>query len=228
MSVHQREISNPLYWLKRIYSGNMRHWTPRYVLDRVRLELEYRRNPTDPWLTRDAIQLLDQLLRPIDVGFEWGSGRSTMWFVNRTSFLTSIENDQQWYARVSTVLSQHNATNIDYQWHSTEALELETAMQSSYVQAISVFDADSLDYIVVDGWARDWCANQAVSKLKRGGIMILDNANWFIPPPQLRSPATVQHTPVNAQWEDFCQRAQDWRKIWTSNGVTDTLLLIKT
>jgi hypothetical protein len=73
-----------------------RHWTPRYVFNRLNVIVYQRMHAGHPWLTAQAISLLDGLLRPIDVGLEWGSGRSTAWFGQRISALTSIEHDALW------------------------------------------------------------------------------------------------------------------------------------
>jgi hypothetical protein len=65
--------------------------TPRYVCNRTRQYLYERRHPDAQWLTPAAIGLLGSLLRPTDGGAEFGSGRSTIWFAERVTGLTSIE-----------------------------------------------------------------------------------------------------------------------------------------
>ena len=39
----------------------------------------------------------------------------------------------------------------------------------------------SIDYALVDGAHRDLCASSVVRKIKSGGLIIVDNVNWFIP-----------------------------------------------
>jgi hypothetical protein len=46
-------------------------------------------HPDVPWLTRQAVEILEDWLKPGYVGLEWGSGRSTLWFARRVSHLTS-------------------------------------------------------------------------------------------------------------------------------------------
>ncbi len=41
----------------------------------------------------------------------------------------------------------------------------------------------SLDYALVDGSYRDECVMRALEVLRPGGMLILDNANWYIPHP---------------------------------------------
>jgi len=50
-----------------------------------------------PWLTQQANLILSTLLKPTDMGLEWGSGRSTIWFTQRVKYLTSVEHDEAWY-----------------------------------------------------------------------------------------------------------------------------------
>lgn len=54
-----------------------------------------------PWLVPDAIRQIEQFLKPHHVGFEWGSGRSTLWFARRTSHITSIEGRRDWFEEIS-------------------------------------------------------------------------------------------------------------------------------
>jgi len=54
-----------------------RHWTPRYIWDRLGTVLYERRRPEDPWLTKEAVRALSTYLRLEDSGLELGSGRST-------------------------------------------------------------------------------------------------------------------------------------------------------
>ena len=92
----------------------VRHWTPRYIKNRIALEIWGKRNPNAPWLTRDAIRLLDDYLEPSHVCLEWGSGRSTRWFAGRVAHITSVESDPSWYARVESVLSAARVSNVDH------------------------------------------------------------------------------------------------------------------
>ena len=224
--MNQPSIFRPNYLIRRLWARGIKHWTPRYVIARIQLELNYHRNSTDPWLTQDAVRLLKQLLRPDDVGFEWGSGRSTIWLAERTKQLISVENDSKWYKSVSETISQKELKNVQYLFHSTDQDE-ETGNESEYVGAIRSCADDSLDYVLVDGWGRDWCALAAIPKLKCGGMLIVDNANWYLPAPKPRAPGSQELSPMNARWAQFLDEVSPWRPIWTTNLVTHTLILFK-
>jgi hypothetical protein len=67
----------------------IRHLTPRYVVDRL-AEIRYQRKfPDAPWLTPAANAFLASFLTVADVGFELGSGRSTLWLARRMAHVTS-------------------------------------------------------------------------------------------------------------------------------------------
>lgn len=87
--------------MKRSY----KHLSPRYIKNRIMVLWDQCQHPKNPWLTADSVKLLEQLLQPSDVGVEFGSGRSTIWFVNRVKQLTSIENNSVWYESIKKKLT---------------------------------------------------------------------------------------------------------------------------
>jgi len=200
----------------------IKHWTPRYIGNRLRILAYERRHPELPWLTPRMVSTLASWLKPDDVGLEWGSGRSTIWFAGRVKSLTSVEHDESWYQGISSQLQQRGISNVDYKYCSDE---------SAYVSVAESIPQESLDFCLVDGIARDRCAVAAVSRLKPGGILIIDNCNWFLPS-QSKSPNSqraVQNSngASNDIWPQFMDLTKDWRCVWTSSGVTDTAFWVK-
>lgn len=64
-------------------------------------------------------------------------------------------------------------------------------------------------------------------KIKSGGIVIVDNINWYLPAPHKTcSPASRSRTdgPATVAWEQFSLAVDHWRSVWTTNGVWDTAL----
>ena len=199
-----------------------RHWTPRYVVNRLALAVYERRAPAAPWITRQACELLDQWLKPLYVGIEWGSGRSTLWFARRVAHLTSIEHDATWYDRVQAELDRQDVRNVEYRLASINAADA-----GSYVDA-GRGPVESLDFALVDGKLRDACTRVAMDRLRPGGLLVLDNAEQFIPH-RSHSPSALQRTkaPIAAAWQDLIQELSRWQCEWTSNGVCDTALYTK-
>ena len=206
---------------------SFRHWSPTYIVNRTADMLYQKRHPDAPWLTPTAIEILRNLLRRTDIGLEYGSGRSTVWLAKRISALTSVEHDHFWYEKVTDLLSRAGLTNTDRHL-CPEKPEDGPGETSAYVQVVSRFAENSLDFVLVDGIHRAACANSAAARMRTGGILALDNCNWYLPSdshsPGSRTPA---EGPASEQWAAFVYTARNWRRIWTSNGVTDTVLYFK-
>jgi hypothetical protein len=207
-----------------------RHLTPRYVLDRVRLLAHERRHPDAPWLTIEAVAFLERWLACDGVGFEWGSGRSTVWLARRVRRLTSIEHDPAWFEKIKRRLDEQElAPKVDYRH---VAVDHDADAAHPYVSAISDHPDGALDFCLVDGLTRlrAHCALVCLPKLRTGGIAIVDNANWFLPhEPKSRAPDSRGPADgcANATWQEFSRRVAAWPCIWTSNGVTDTAIWTK-
>jgi predicted O-methyltransferase YrrM len=207
------------------------HWTPQYLYHRVRSLYRATRHPTEPWLTPEAIRLLGSLLRPIDVGVEWGSGNSTRWLVSRTAHLTSFETSAGYYARVAPTLS---GLPVDYHHIAFDESVAEAEVhRSDWVRAADSMPDESLDYALVDSAPQGCLCAAVLPKLKPGGLLILDNADWFIPTAtKPRTPGLATRLGAHyrhvACWPHVMEQTARWRRIWTSNGVTMTLLMLKT
>ncbi|TAK34069.1 MAG: hypothetical protein EPO21_10830 [Chloroflexota bacterium] len=231
----------------------VRYWTPRYLGDRVRVMLHEWTNPSDPWFTQQATRLLESLLRPDDVGVEWGSGRSTLWFARLVAKLVSVEHNQAWYERVLNQLKRSSISNVDYRlapvgdggqvtaWGDTGSYHLRNnlAQQSRagtavavrtnpYAEVVEEFAPSQLGFVSVDGMWRGECALRSLPKLRPGGLMIVDNINWFLPcastAPGSRA---IDAKPASDEWAEFSRLVREWRYVWTSNGVSDTAVWLK-
>lgn len=199
------------------------HWTPRYIFDRVNLGLWERQHPDLPWLTAESIRLLSGMLRPTDRALEWGSGRSTRWFADRVGELTSVESDAAWFGRVKDSLA--GRPNVHYFFKECPAGAPEP-LEEEYAGVIDSFANESLDFVLVDGQVRDRCALKALPKIKPGGLLVIDNINWFLPSPS-RSPSSAKDFDGATRWREIAAVLDAWRCIWTSSGVTDTAIWIK-
>lgn len=204
------------------------HWTPRYIISRIH-EKQYRHtHPGLPWLTPTANQMLDTLILPRDQGLEFGSGRSTLWFAGHVDHLTSVEHNPEWHARVTTWLAEKSFHNVDYRLYPGKDHPVNRHDLPDYVRVIQEMTENSLDFVLVDGIFRAACALLSLEKLRSGGFMIIDNANLYL---SCRSHSpnsrTEQDGPASPLWEQFTLQTKDWRKIWTSNGVSDTAFFFK-
>lgn len=210
-----------------MHRRSYKHWTLRYLVDRIRLELYERLHPDHPWLTKSANAILGNRLQLRHIGLEFGSGRSTKWFARRVQSLTSIEHDPVWFQKVSEMLATDRIANVVYRLKEVDRSEQEAA-ETGYVRTLDDVAAESLDFVLVDGVYRAACANGAIDKLRPGGMLILDNANWYLPC-QSRAPNSrrLAQGPVSQEWARFEEGVSTWRRDWTTSGVTDTAIFYK-
>ena len=206
---------------------SFRHWTPRYIVNRIKDKWYYTRYPGKPWLTPAANQILTSWLSKSDIGLEFGSGRSTLWFARRVKYLTSVEINASWYERIKKQLAKGMIDNVDYHFVPLDAEE-SRIKASTYISIIRNFDENSLDFVLVDGLYRDLCAIEALRLVRPGGLIIIDNVNWFLPSKSFSpNSRTFQEGPKGKHWRRFQSATYSWRKIWTTSGVTDTAIFIK-
>jgi hypothetical protein len=129
-----------------------------------------RREPVDaagreiPWFTYPAIEYLERLDFRHRSVFEFGAGNSTLYWGRRAARVVSIEHNRTWHDRLRPRLSAGQ--------------ELVLAEDpAAYVRALED-RVEEFDVIVVDGIERQACCHAALTRLRRGGFVILDNADW--------------------------------------------------
>ena len=202
------------------------HWKPHYILSRIRVFFDEARHPDCPWLTKEASSILSTMLKPTDAGLEYGSGRSTLWLAQLIKHLTSVEDDESWYKLISNKLKVQNISNVHYLL--CQAAGYEKPEESPYVQTIDTFGKNSLDFVLVDGKYRDVCACIALEKIRPGGFIVIDDANRYIPCDSTSPNSTPKKSPpASEKWSEFLDCVKDWRYIWTTNGIKDTVILLK-
>lgn len=172
--------------------------------------------------------ILNQLIREDDIGFEWGAGRSTVWFAERCSQLCSVEDSQNWHDRVIAILARKGLKNVTLHHCQVGSEQSDPAAESEYSDVINKFPDNHFGFVLVDGKSRDKCALNAISKLKSGGLLIIDNVNWYLPS-RSKSPKsqTYGEAPSSQAWQKFADLTKNWRRIWASNGVFDTVVYFK-
>ena len=92
--------------------------------------------------------------------FEYGSGFSTLWWKSTGADVYGVDDSEEWHGftkNKNTILEK----NLD-----------------KYPYAIEKFD-HRFDVIVLDGKRRYDCVKPAFKKLNRGGMIILDNSDWY-------------------------------------------------
>ena len=146
------------------------------------------------WLNFEALDFLKKNLVSSHNVFEYGGGGSTLFFLNRVSFVATVENDQQWFQLLSDKIK--NLTNVRWQGFFQEG-ELvigddtrqpanpqsymsntkgqENLSYEKYAKTILLFPENYFDVVLVDGRARPSCLAESISRLKQGGLLVVDN-----------------------------------------------------
>jgi predicted O-methyltransferase YrrM len=195
------------------------YWNIKYLKNRIFVYLYERLNPLTPWITKKAIDYLNSNLKNNYIGFEWGSGKSTIWLAKRVKKLVSVENDIYWYKKIKLMLE-------NYYFNENE--KKDNPSHSRYINLIDKFENEYFDFIFVDGIFRDHCALKSIKKLKKGGILVIDDIHWFLPSnSKTLGSISLDKKPLNALWERFIKEIMNWEKIWTTNGIHDTGIFIK-
>lgn len=175
---------------------------------------KYRNSPESPlqyeipWLVFDAIQFLDGWLKKDMNVFEYGSGGSTIYWAKRAGNLVSVEHDREWYNMVAGHIAELKLSNTEYilSEPETDASFDQKSAQcpadfissraqykgknfDSYAKQIEKYPPGYFDLVIVDGRVRASCIMLAMDKIKKGGILLLDNADrkaYIEPFPELK------------------------------------------
>jgi hypothetical protein len=168
---------------------------PRYFVNRLRVMGYQVVHPDEPWLTKDALRRIKGFLTTNMRAFEWGSGKSTLWLSRHVRELISVEHEPAWYERVTEMLSESRIVNT----------QLRFAEPTTYAEQIAGFPDGTFDFVLVDGAERDACIRAAAAKVRKGGWLVLDNAD--------------------GEWD--CSPLAGYRRIVTNNGVWQTDIFVR-
>ena len=138
----------------------------------ARIGFNYR--PALPWIAYDAIDRFDKRLDAQSRVLEFGSGMSTVWYAARAGTVTSIEDHHPWFLKVKELLKTKRLDNVIYRF--AEDIDSYTTVEKM---------DDGYDLIVIDGSHRDRCATAAISLVRPGGTIYLDNSDRSGTPNQI-------------------------------------------
>ena len=196
--------ADPVIYLKKSFKAFWKKPRLKNLFSFVRFYPAWRehlkpgRNSVDdrsPWISFEAIEFLNKIVRPEMRVFEYGSGGSTMFWISRVREVVSVEHDLSWYTRMKKKLDQETIQHVKYilaepapdPLFSSKSFENPGDFISSdpayagrnfeqYAKSIDVFPENYFDIIIVDGRARPSCIQQGIPKLKKNGWLIVDNS----------------------------------------------------
>lgn len=148
-----------------------------------------------PWLVFGSIDFLEDWLQKDMKMLEYGSGGSTLFFAKRVDTVYSVEHDPEWFTITKSAIKAAGIKNVDYNlleptsdedYFNKNVLVNEDCLStrseykmknfSNYVRSINPFQDGYFDLVIVDGRARQSCIAYSIPKIKKGGILLLDNA----------------------------------------------------
>lgn len=155
---------------------------PRHYIEAIRnckiLEFEYghlrssrewncvdKNGDPIPWYTYPAIDYLNQLDFRKKSIFEWGSGNSSLFWSKRAESIVSIEDNEFWYQKIKSLKKENQKILL-----IIDKEEYINAITKQYIK---------YDIIIIDGLYRYECSKIATQYLEEGGMIILDNSDWY-------------------------------------------------
>ena len=140
-----------------------------------------------PWIPEAAVSFLDSIVKPGMSVFEWGMGRSTIWFLNKGCRLISVEHDKGWYDFMTKLLAQENGKGWDpilkdptkdednYQSESVPGFSFKDYVEYFWIQ--NKINFVKYDLFLIDGRCRNLCLDAAVFNVKPNGYIVFDNSD---------------------------------------------------
>lgn len=185
-------LSRIRFALKILRSPAQRKYFWRWVKSSV--QKDYFLLCRQPWITFDAVDFLDTINLQNKRIFEYGSGGSTLYWLDKGASVVSIEHDSVWFNKTKSLISPSH--RLDYRLVLPEPEPEEVYSKKdpanpddyissdeqkfsykSYVCQIDEFDNGFFDVVLIDGRARPSCIKHSVAKVKSGGVLILDNSD---------------------------------------------------
>jgi hypothetical protein len=131
-----------------------------------------------PWWPYDAPVWVAANLPPEARVFEYGGGGSTLWLEDLGAAVTAVEHDAQWHAQLAAAVSPRTRLLFRPPHPAgTVTSAVAPSYFDTYAAAIDAEPDGNLDLVIVDGRARVECARRAMSKVRPGGLLILDDTD---------------------------------------------------
>ena len=149
-----------------------------------------------PWISFDAIDYLNKFLKNKSIVFEYGGGGSTLYFLKNQAIVYTVEHDGGWFKTLDNTVKENKYQNWTGEFIQAESGDLVDAPEidnpahystgdefyknhyfKNYATAIDRYENDFFDIVLVDGRSRASCIQHSLSKIKKGGLLILDNSD---------------------------------------------------
>ncbi len=149
-----------------------------------------------PWITFNAIDYISKHLNSNSKVFEFGGGGSTLFFLKNKVTVYTVEHDEKWFDVLKNVVTEKKYSNwTGYFIEAEKGVLFEKPDKSeplhfftedsnylncnfkSYASKINEFENGFFDIVLVDGRSRASCIHQSILKIKKNGLLVLDNSD---------------------------------------------------
>ena len=157
-------------------AAHPRGWrgVPEWLRDRKATPFALRK----PWWPYPMIGHVSQQLTPGARVFEFGGGGSSLWLADHGADLTVVEHDESWAEQLAKALPASVKLVIQPAADTGRlASEGGPGFFDGYVTTIDDCADGELDLVIVDGRCRTECAEHAIPKVRRGGMLLLDDSD---------------------------------------------------
>ncbi len=182
-------------------------------------------HPDWPWWPAEAVSVCSKLIRKTDRVLEFGSGRSTFWLAKRSASVISLENHQAWYEKVKAKVDNAEVRDRVKLIYAPVVAGVAISDQP-YLQSVKELQADSVDFVVIDGKFRAHTTLLSIPLLKSGGVLLIDDAHRCLPDFSKGS-TLLPETKDSELWKEIYETVKGWRSLWTTDGFRCTVFLIK-
>jgi len=156
-----------------------------------------------PRIVEACFYWLERRIKPYWKVFEWGAGRSTIYWGQKIAEVVSVEHVEGWRVRIVRALKKNQLNNVIFHFILPDDLPSKQHMEhmkrgaifkliqdptkylskhyktssfKSYVKIIDAYPDGYFNLIFIDGRARPSCIKHAISKIRPGGYLMLDNS----------------------------------------------------
>lgn len=149
-----------------------------------------------PWITFFAIDYLQKNIEPGFKVYEFGGGGSTLFFLKHKTEVYTVEHNAEWFEILNKTITKKGYKNwngffiegekpttvdqplIDNPLHyATDDEFYKSYNFKSYSTSIDKYNNEFFDVVLVDGRARPSCIYHSLSKIKKNGLLVLDNSD---------------------------------------------------
>ena len=101
------------------------------------------------------------------------------WFAQRVRHITSVEGRRSWFEEVGCWLAKHDLAERVTLCLAEVTSEYDFSKEEieRYAGMIDKIEDGSLDFVLVDGHFREACLANVFTKIRLGGLLIIDNTD---------------------------------------------------